>query len=209
MQSGDPYTLTNNFVKVFEGWALWIAVAAGGVIGLHRAYKKLKEYFLQDNFITIHSEIHEILTELRVVCNAARTQVHQFHNGGYFIDGISMRKFSLTHESVEKAVESDANKIQNQLCSIYLPLVQLVVEDDPKLRYTADMKDSFVKQYFESRNVEAFCVLPIKLQNNITGFTLLQWCSSKIVDTVDPDLCSREMRRSNNAITVQLAQQKR
>ena len=56
MQSNDLYTLTNNFVKVFEGWALWIAVAAGGVIGLHRAYKKLREYFLQDNFITIEEE---------------------------------------------------------------------------------------------------------------------------------------------------------
>lgn len=207
--STDLYTLTHNFVKVFESWGLWLAIAAGAFVGLHRAYKKIKEYFGQDNFIVIHSEIHELLTELRVICNAARTQVIQFHNGGYFIDGISMRKFSLTHESVEKAVESDANRVQNQLCSIYLPLLQMVVENDPKLRYTSDMKDSYVKQYFESRNVEAFSLLPIKIQNTITGFTLIQWCNSAIIDTLEPDVCSRELRKVNNSIGIQLSQQKR
>lgn len=207
--SVDLYTLTSSLVKVFEGWALWIAIAAGVFVGLHRAHRKIKEYFGNDNFITIHSEIHEILTELRILSNSARTQVHQFHNGGYFIDGISMRKFSLTHESVEKTVESDAGKIQNQLCSIFLPLVQMVVENDPKIRYTVDMKDSYVKQYFESRNVEAFAILPIRIQNNITGYTLIQWCNSKIIDDLNPDYCASELRKMNNAITVQLALQKR
>jgi hypothetical protein len=125
------------------------------------------------------------------------------------MDGISMRKFSLTHESTEKGVESDGARIQGYLCSMFLPLLTQVTEDIGKVRYLQDLKDSYVKQYFESRNVEAFSVLPIRINNLITGFVLVQWCSSKIVDSLDNVYVTAEMRKITNSITVQLAQQKK
>jgi hypothetical protein len=199
-----------DFVKVFENWSIWIAICGAVVLGGIKIWKKIKNTIIQtDNFIQIHSEIHELLTELRVLTDSARTQIIQFHNGEYFIDGISMRKFSLTHESVEKGVESDGSRIQGYLCSMFLPLLQLLVEDDGKIRYLSDLKDSYVKQYFESRNVEAFSLLPIKINNNITGFVLIQWCNSKIVDSLDETYISGEIRKISNSITIQLSLQKK
>ena len=208
MQNGN-FNWTEDFTKVFEHWSIWVAIATAVIIGSIKGWKKIKKVCSEDNFINVHSEIHENLTELRVLTDAARSQVIQFHNGEYFMDGISMRKFSLTHESVAKGVQSDGQKLQGYLCSMFLPLLLIMIENDPKVRYTSDLKDSYVKQYFESRNVEAFCILPIKINNIITGFILNQWCNSIKVDNIDTVGCAYEITKTTNSITVQLTQQKR
>lgn len=208
MQNG-VFDWNQDFVKVFEHWSIWTAVIFAVILGSIKGTKKLKNALLNtDNFTTIHSEIHELLTELRVLTDSARAQVIQFHNGDYFMDGISMRKFSLTHESVEKGVESDGERVQGYLCSIFLPLILLVNENVSKIHFTVDLKESYVKQYFESRNVEAFCVLPIKINGQITGFTMIQWCSGNKAENIDSVYCSSEMKKVTSNICVQLAQQK-
>jgi hypothetical protein len=63
------------------------------------------------------------LTELRVKVDCARAQIVQFHNGEYFMDGISMKKLSLTHESLSKGVSEEAGKTTNILISLFTPLM--------------------------------------------------------------------------------------
>ena len=200
---------SEDFTKVFESWTVWIAVFFAVVVGSIKGFKGIKKVISGDNFIVVHSEIHELLTELRVLTDAARAQVIQFHNGEYFMDGISMRKFSLTHESVEKGVESDGERVQGYLCSMFLPLLLLINENNPKIQYTCDLKESYAKQYFESRNVEAFSVLPVKVNNQTTGFCMVQWCSGSKAESIDSVYCAKEMRKVTNNVIVQLAQQKR
>lgn len=200
---------SEDFTKVFESWMVWIAVFFAVIIGGIKGLKSVKKAIGNDNFIIVHSEIHELLTELRVLTDAARAQVIQFHNGEYFMDGISMRKFSLTHESVEKGVDSDGERVQGYLCSMFLPLLLLINENDPKIHYTCDLKESYVKQYLQSRNVEAFSVLPIRVNNLVTGFCMVQWCSGNKAEAIDSQYCSLEMRKVTNSVIVQLAQQKR
>lgn len=204
----NNFNLSEDFVKVFENWTIWIAISFAVLVGAIKGIKKIKKEITSDNFITIHGEIHELLTELRVITDAARTQVIQFHNGEYFMDGISMRKFSLTHESVEKGIESDGERVQGFLCSMFLPLLLILIEDNPKVYFTTDLKENYVKQYFEARNVEAFSVLPIKINNQMTGFIMMQWCSGNKAENIDTDFCSQEFRKITNSITVQLTQQK-
>jgi len=203
------FSWSEDVVKVFESWSIWTAVAIAVLLGGLRGFKKIKSEFKRDNFITIHSEIHELLTELRVLTDAARAQVIQFHNGEYFMDGISMRKFSLTHESVEKGIESDGERLQGYLCSMFLPLLLLINENNPKIYYTVDLSENYVKQYLESRNVEAFSVLPIKINNMTTGFVMNQWCSGTKAEKVDQHYSAMELRKVANNITVQLTQQKK
>jgi hypothetical protein len=181
------------------------AVVLGGI----KAWKSTKKLLKHDNFNLVHSEIHELLTELRVLTDAARTQVIQFHNGEYFMDGISMRKFSLTHESVEKGIESDGIRLQACLCSMFLPLLVLISENNPQIHYTTDLQETYVKQYLESRNVEAFSVLPVKINNMTTGFVMIQWCSGMKAEMVDKLHAVQEMKKVTNSITAQLAQQNR
>jgi hypothetical protein len=202
------FNWNDDIIKVFEHWSIWMAITAAIVIGAIKGWKKIKQTVREDNFIQIHSRIHEALTELRVLTDAARAQIIQFHNGEYFMDGISMRKFSVTHESVETGIEADGSRVQGYLCSMFLPLLLQIIENDPKIRYTVDLRDSYVKQYLEARNVEAYSVLPIKINNIITGFTMNQWCNSKKIDTLDSVYCSGEMLKTTNMVTVQLSQQK-
>lgn len=209
MVDGD-YSLYQDFVKVFEAYSIYAAIICAMLIGLYKGWQRYQsEFNKNDNFITVHSEIHEVLTELRVLTDAARAQVLQFHNGEYFMDGVSMRKFSVTHESLEKGVESDSARIKGVLCSVYIDLLHLVLKDDPKIHYTVDLKNSFLKQYLESRNVEAFSVLPIRLQNQTTGFIMVQWCSSLKAERIDETFSMIEMTKIRNQITAQLGQQRR
>ena len=204
------YSFYQDFVKVFETYTVYVAIAAAMIFGMYKSWKKYgKEFGNNDNFITLHGEIHEQLTELRVLTDAARTQIIQFHNGEYFMDGVSMRKFSLTHESLEKGIDSDANRIKGLLCSMFVPLLNLVLEDSPKVHYTVDLKNSFLKQYLESRNVEAFSVLPVRLLNQTTGFIMVQWCSSLKAERIDETYSMGQMVKIRNQITAQLGQQKR
>lgn len=204
------YSFYQDFVKVFETYTVYVAIATAVFFGMYKSWKKYsKEFGRNDNFITLHSEIHEHLTELRVLTDAARTQIIQFHNGEYFMDGVSMRKFSLTHESLEKGIDSDANRIKGLLCSMFVPLLNLVLEDSPKTHYTVDLKNSFLKQYLESRNVEAFSVLPIRLLNQTTGFIMIQWCNSLKAEHIDETFSMGQLIKTRNQITAQLGQQKR
>jgi len=204
------YSLYQDFVRVFEAYSIYAAIMCAMLIGMYKGWQKYKsEFNKNDNFITVHSEIHEVLTELRVLTDSARAQVLQFHNGEYFMDGVSMRKFSVTHESLEKGVESDSARIKGVLCSVYIDLLHLVLQDDPKIHYTVDLKNSFLKQYLESRNVEAFSVLPIRLQNQTTGFIMVQWCSSLKAERIDETFSMLEITKIRNQITAQLGQQRR
>ena len=204
----SSFDWNQDFIKIFENWSIWVAIFFAVLVGGIKGVKQLKKTWSTDNFIGIHSEIHELLTELRVLTDAAKSQVIQFHNGEYFMDGISMRKFSLTHESTERGVESDGQKIQGFLCSMFLPLLLLVNENDSKVRFTCDLKDSYVKQYLESRNIEAFSVLPIRFGNLNTGFVFVQWCSGNKAENIDQAYASHQIKKITGDITVQLAQQK-
>jgi len=204
------FSFYQDFVKVFETYSVYVAIFAAILLGLYKSWKKYtREFGRNDNFITLHSEIHEQLTELRVLTDAARTQIIQFHNGEYFMDGVSMRKFSVTHESLEKGIDSDANRIKGLLCSMFVPLLNSVVADNAKIHYTVDLNNSYLKQYLESRNVEAFSVLPISLMNQITGFVMVQWCSSLKAERIDETFSMGQIIKTRNQITAQLGQQKR
>ena len=98
------FSLYEDFIKVFENWSIYSAIAIAFGFTIWKTTKKYKKDY-QTAFTQIHSEIHELLTELRIVTDSARTQVIQLHNGDYFMDGVSMRKFSVTHESLKVVVE--------------------------------------------------------------------------------------------------------
>ena len=204
------YSFYQDAVKVFEAYTVYAAIACALLISGYKYWQKYKSMFgKNDNFITVHSEIHELLTELRVLTDSARAQIIQFHNGEYFMDGVSMRKFSLTHESLEKGIDSDANRIKSLLCSMFIPLLNLVLANDSKIHYTVDLSNSYLKQYLESRNVEAFSVLPIRLMDRMTGFVMVQWCSSLKAEGIDETYSMGEINKVRDQITAQLGQQRK
>lgn len=198
---------SNSIFSWFETTSIITAATLGAVFTMFKFLKKTTNEEENKKFIKVHTEIHETLTELRIRTDAARAQVIQFHNGEYFMDGVSMRKFSLTHESLSRGMSADAIRIKGLLCSMFLPLLNNVVKNDPKIHQMYELPHSFFKQFFEDNNVEGFSVLPLKIKNQITGFILLQWCNTYKLDLVNHESVEKEMLEAKNAVEVQLASQ--
>ena len=200
----------NNTLSWFETASIITGSLLGVLVGVLKVFGKKKDNHRENiDFIQVHSQIHESLTELRIQTDAARTQVIQFHNGEYFMDGVSMRKFSLTHESLSRGVSADASRIKGLLCSMFVPLMNFVIKNEANVISVYDIPHSFCKQFFEENNVEGFVVLPLKVRGQLTAFILTQWCSEAKLETVDHKLVKQYMDDARNAIEVQLSQQKK
>lgn len=162
-----------------------------------------------DNFWETHTKIQETITELRVKVNSARSHLIQFHNGGQFIDGISMKRMSLTHESLERSVSGEMKNHQDLLMSVYMEILNHVKNDDPQIIIVNEMSECYAKQDLDSGNVIAFSVLPVKQNSLIIGYIMTEWCSWNKVEEIEEDIVADWMSRSQSLVEVELTNQKR
>lgn len=160
---------------------------------------------LPDNcFWKSHTRLHETLTELRVRTDCARAQIVQFHNGGQFLDGISMKKMSLTHESLDKGVSSELPNKQDILMSLCVDGLNTLLKDNPEVHIVEDMEDSWCKQFYQSSNIITFAFLPIKKHGQAIGYVMIQWCSWAKSDEIEDEIISKELEDARALIEVQL-----
>ena len=194
------------FPKTVESISLSIASLLGLGLGVKKFWKSRKK---TDNFILIHSEINEYLTELRLTSNSMRASVLQFHNGEYFMDGISMRKFSITHESSHKGYTSQALKFKNTLCSLFIPLLTRVLENKPIIYSVEAMpSNSYAKHFFEDEYISHIACLPLKNKNINVGFILIQWHKDYEPDLAQEEKLMTHFKSVRDSIEVQLSYQK-
>jgi len=155
----------------------------------------------------VHSQIHEFLTETRVKTKAARAQIVQFHNGEYFVDGVSMQKLSTTHESLANGVSSDMKT--NTLITLYSPLLDKLSLNTAKLYSVEEEKQSYFRNALELANVHSYMALPIHHNGLKSGFIFLQWCSDTKSDYVEKHLnnITVDLIYARNIIEAKLSQQ--
>ena len=196
-------------IHIFFEIGLALAVFGMGVfIGVKKKVKafvaKTKE--VDASYWNTHGKIHETLSELRVKTNAARSQVLQFHNGEYFMDGVSMKLKSLTHESLANGVAGEGDKKQRLQLSVFIPIMQVVMKNSPEIHEVKGKPESYCKQVMETANVVSFSVLPLKTKGSVTGYLMLQWCSlSKAIYTNEQQV-RNEMEQARDRIEVYLSQ---
>lgn len=172
----------------FEVGTVLALIGVGYLVGLIKKQFKLKTKTLRVSWST-HSQIHELLTELRINLDAARAQIIQFHNGEYFMDGISMKKLSLTHESLSKGVSAESPMTTDLLISLFTPLMQKVLLDDPILYKTVDDEHGVCRNIMQASNTVGYAVLPLKCRNMTSGYIIVQWCSeTKVKKTNDEEI---------------------
>ena len=189
--------------------AVFLAGAATVLIPLIKRVRtiKPKELHMTSFNWDVHSRIHEVLSELRVRTDCARSQVVQFHNGGVFLDGISMKKMSLTHESLANGCSSEMETKRDLLLSLCLEGLSLLMEDKPKLHIVEQLEDSWCKNFMQSTNIISFCFLPIRKNGEIVGYVMCQWCSWSKTDVIDEAQVETELETARNDIEVNLSQQ--
>ena len=201
--------LVGSWVEVGMIVAVFFAGAMTILFPMLKRVKKSKNTGLRMTSFNwdVHSRIHEVLSELRVRTDCARSQVVQFHNGGVFLDGISMKKMSLTHESLANGCSSEMETKRDLLLSLCLEGLSLLMEDSPKLHIVEQLEDSWCKNFMQSTNIISFCFLPIRKNGEIIGYVMCQWCSWSKTDVVDESQVSRELETARNDIEVNLSQQ--
>jgi hypothetical protein len=185
------------------------AIVVAYIVGKIREKKNRKRIEKKNNNINweVHSQIHEFLTELRVKVHAGRAQIIQFHNGEYFIDGISMHKMSTTHESLKNGLSSDAKKLL--LVTMFSALMEKIEKNEPYLYKTSEEKPSYFKNTLDLGNVDYFMALPLFYGGAKSGFIMLEWCDEEdnrfaIENVTDIQL---ELLYIRNIIQTRLSQQ--
>ena len=192
MDDGVYLTETDNqvlFLDIFGSWMEVGMVVAAVITGmafilvpwLRSKTKTRREMvkFWSHDFEDQHTQIHERLTELRVALDCGRVSLFQFHNGGQFIDGTSMRKFSVTHESCALGVMACKIDMKELLLTRYMDLLGLLKRDNPQIHHVENMTPSSIKSLMQSNNVICFSLLPFHCQetNLIMGYICVEWCS--------------------------------
>lgn len=171
-----------------EVFGIFAVGALVGVIGAIRRQKKSLRWssIREKMFVEKHTAIHELLTELRVTVRASRAAVFQFHNGGNFVDGGSIKRFSITHESCDIGVNSVILDSQDVLLTRYADMITLMDTLPSKIVSVSSLSHTPFRSALEINNVEYFTISPLKCEDGITplGFLCCQWCSSEELDQI-------------------------
>lgn len=124
------------------------------------------------------------------------------------MDGISMRKFSVTHESTHKGYTSQVMKLKGNLCSMYIPLLTKIVENRSTVHYTSVLPESYVRGFFEDENVSQYACLPLKNKGANVGFVLVQWHDDFQLPEEQHEKATKDFESIRGSLEMQLSQQK-
>ena len=181
--------------NIFSSWSVWFDV--GGALatlllgawgGMRYSNKRAedthrKEAEISPKFQQQQNVVNDCLVALRIRANADRVKIGQFHNGGKFLDGSPMKRFSVTHESCDIGVPFEGTHLQNIVVTILWDLISYVKQSNTKLWYTRDLPEGHFRSYNKAHGIDAFMVLPIHKHDLITGFVMVEWCDlDKIPD---------------------------
>ena len=205
-------------IDIFGSWMEVGMMAAAFLAGaiffilplIKRIQKKLKSRaFDSRSFIKTHTQIHEWLTEIRVSSYASRAQVVQFHNGGEFLTGTSMKKLSVTHESCYVGVAETKESRENVQLTLYPELLQHLNDNTPELVMTSQLPECYYKRTLELNGVVMFSMLPIRCFKGIktTGYICLEWCDLSHADQVDETILATTMLKKRRFIETELTGQ--
>jgi len=205
-------------LMIGEIFGIFVVGLCVGLVGALRK-KKLKFNFCKEEetkFVQTHSQIHELLTELRITIRACRCLIFQFHNGGSFADGTSIKRFSITHESYENGIQSIMLDSQDVFLTRYADIIRIMDENKASIIRTDSIPQSSFRSGLEINNVEYFSLVPLKFDDGLTplGFLCCHWCSSDELDSIQREGVSEQMimeliRNNTQNIQFHLTQSKR
>ena len=136
-----------------------------------------------------HSKIKQMLTELRVETRADRAHVVQFHNGDYYDNHSSIKKFTYCYEALKNGVSSQGeeylatvvNHYKDCLVSSYIDGLEILMNEEKavnKLRYD-DLPSCLYKSRMIDDGIHMHVGVPLHGMvdgiRRIIGFILLSY----------------------------------
>lgn len=176
---------------VYSAGELLGVFGVGILIGLWTMIKKKKISITsllkrEQKSAHAHTQVHETLTELRILVRSSRTLVFQFHNGGKFADGSSIKRFSVTHESCGMGVQSMLLESQDVLVTRYKELIDCLENQENQIIKVSDLPQCSFRYGMEINNVLFFSVSRLHCEDGLTpmGFVCCHWCDFEDLDSV-------------------------
>ena len=119
--------------------------------------------------------VQEFLENLRKEFHFDRVGICQFHNGGKFFKGHSMKKFSMSYESTAPGIEKVKRNIQNIMVSEFPHLVNgLLTHDSITLKQTSEGYPNTTRDMVAT-GVILSIYIPIRgLTGDLGGFIVCQ-----------------------------------
>lgn len=179
--------------NIQEWFQLGVAIAVGlaglgyGAKQSFRFFKKKKVQKDEERFSFVNMKIWELLTDTRITLKADRVSITQFHNGGKFVDGSSMRRMSISSQSCDQKIPSTMQFRQDVLVSRFVEIIDMIHDNDAKIRMVSSLNDSNTKKFYELHDTLAFSILPIYCSDSMVayGYISVEWCNFETLDKLN------------------------
>jgi len=158
-----------------------------------------------------HQEINEVLNELRNVLSAERAQIGQFHNGGDYLDGSPVKRFSVSYESFRSGSHPMAPQMQSVLLSLFWDVVPVLRDNKAVGRLVDEQPEGYFRSLLENGTVYAFAALPLRKWNakarksQIIGYVLVEWGTQEDYEAQTETHIRAQLRSTRTVIESQLA----
>lgn len=169
---------------------------------LDKKNAKAKEKDLEsitDKDLSSMIEIKEFLDMLIEKWGIDRGAIYQFHNGGKFFNGVSMKKFSLTHESTAPGIARVKDTHQNVFVTEHPHLMKQLAESVIFATVIEDPSLDYIRDRYEEEGIVQVISVPIRgLNNMILGFVQFYMIKNKIeiTEEMEEDLVEGAQRIS-------------
>lgn len=117
--------------------------------------------------------IKDSLESLRIEWGADRASIVQFHNGGYFSNGESMQKLTITHEEIGPGVNPLCNIIKNIPLTNALWVGNLIQGEC--IAKVESIQDVISRTFLEEFGVKSIIGCPLKKNDKVIGMVMLHW----------------------------------
>lgn len=149
-----------------------ITVVVKNLLDVRAAKKKAElEEIIDEGDLGEMVAINDFIEDLRQEYGFDRVSICQFHNGGKFLNGRSMKKFSMTYETVSPGIEKIKRKYQNVLVSEFPRLFAAMLKTDFMIITPDDHEYPAMRREMEVNGiVQAVKVVIRGLRGEILGF---------------------------------------
>jgi len=205
----DAETIT----QLFQIGIAFAAILGGFVYGFKKLIellKKKKNKKTEDKFTFVNMKVWQLINNLRDTVKASRISLVQFHNGGKFVDGSSMRRMSISHQSCDPKIPSTMQFRQDTLVSRFIEIIEMLQKNNPAISTVCKMTESNTKKFYELHETLGISMLPLYCPNSFVayGYITIEWCDFKTLDSVDESKAQKEIESVRNQIAFLLSQAK-
>jgi hypothetical protein len=135
------------------------------------AKKLAEESFIEPEALGEMIYVQEFIETIREEYDFDRVSICQFHNGGKFYNGRSMKKFSMTYESTAPGIEKIKRVYQNVLVSEFPKMVASLVEKEFFIINEEDNDLVCMKRDMAQHGIVQIVKVPIRgLRGDLMGF---------------------------------------